>query len=114
MLILNLYAIYDKRAKTLGTPFIGANDEVAREKLRNTFIELDKEKSDLKFDKEVLTVLNLGYIRMTIIENKDNKGMIRSYEPCIFKNNEIYDINDVFDDVKIRNEILPDVTVLKE
>lgn len=114
MLILNLYAIYDKRAKTLGTPFIAANDDVAREKLRNTFIELNKQKEDLIYDKEVLTVLNLGYLRMTIIENKDKKGIIRSFEPCIFKNNQIYDINDVFEDIKIRNEILPDISVLEE
>lgn len=114
MLMLNLYATYDKRAKTLGTPFIAANDDVAKGKFQNTLIELEKQKIDTKYDKEVLTILNLGYIRMTIIENKDSKGIIKSFEPCIFKNDEIYDIYDVFEDIKIRNEILPDVTILKE
>lgn len=114
MLMLNLYATYDKRAKTLGAPFIAANDDVAKEKFKNTLAELRKQKIDIKYDEEVLTVLNLGYIRMTIVENKDNKGIIRSFEPCIFKNNEIYDIYDVFEDIQIRTEVLPDVTIIKE
>lgn len=112
MIVYSLYAIYDKRAKCLAPPFISANDEVAKQKYFNTLKQMDEEK--IQYDRNVLTVLNLGYYRASIIENKDKKRITKSYEPCIFKNDEIYDIFNPFEDIKIREEYLPEINAKGE
>ncbi len=109
MIIYSIYALYDKRAKCLAQPFIAANDEVAKQKFVNTLKQMDK--NEVPYDREVLTVLNLGYYRASVIENKDNKRIVRSYEPCIFENDKIYDVYNPFEDIKVREEYLPTVDV---
>lgn len=111
MLILGIYASYDKIAKTTGTPFLASNDESALE----MFYEMRKKikEKNKNLEENRLTVLNLGYYSCNIIENKNSQGEILSFEPNIFLNNQIYDVLDKPIEVKKRKEIIYNEEMLK-
>ena len=93
MLIYNLYALFDKRAKTVGVPFIAVNDEVARFRATKTVEKMKEAIEEIR--QEDYTVLNLGRYRTDIVINYDSNGNISSYDNNIINNNDIYDINNL-------------------
>ena len=111
MLILGLYATYDKIAKTTGTPFLSANDETALEMFHKTVKKIKERNKD--FEKGTITLLNLGYYSCNIVENKNNQGEILSFEPNIFLNNQIYDVLNRPLEIKKRKEIVYNEEMLK-
>ena len=93
MLIYNLYALFDKRAKTVGVPYIAVNDEVARFRANKTVEKMKESIEELRI--EDFTVLNLGRYRTDIVINYDMNGNITSYDNNIINNDDIYDINNL-------------------
>ena len=98
MIRFGLYSTYDKLAKTIGEPFLAVNDEVAKRRFEQTIKKMEEQNISI----DGLTVLNLGYIKMQIKPNYDYDRSITSFEPNITNNNEIYDIYNPFNDIKIR------------
>lgn len=93
MLIYNLYAMYDKSAKTVSTPYLAVNDEIARQRASRTLDEMKKTMHEL--DKNNFTVFNLGIYRVDIVANYDKDGNVTSYDNNIVCNDDIYDINNL-------------------
>lgn len=93
MLIYNLYALFDKRAKTVGVPYIAVNDEIARFRAIKTIEKMKESIEEIK--PEDFTVLNLGRYRTDIVINYDLNGNISSYDNNIINNDDIYDINNL-------------------
>lgn len=93
MLIYNLYALFDKRAKTVGVPYLAVNDEVARFRANKTVEKMKESIEEIRL--EDFTVLNLGRYRTDIVINYDINGDILSYDNNIINNDDIYDINNL-------------------
>lgn len=89
MILFNIYAIMDRRSKTLQSPFIASSDEIAVQMLEETKKTI-REKVNKNAILSDYTVLNLGYYNAQI-KSEEVDGEIKYYQNII-KNNEVYDV----------------------
>ena len=107
-IIYCLYATYDKKANTLGIPFIAQNNEVAIRKLKQT--QEAYKKSGL-IGAEDLTVMYLGLYQITPTKVFDKNNKLIAYEDIFQDNKNAYDILNAFEDSREQEsrEILPEI-----
>lgn len=91
MIVYNLYALFDKKARTAGAPYVAVNDEIAKIRAETTLKKMKESIPEIEI--ENFTVLNLGRYRLDIVINYDIDGNIVSYDNNIINNDDIYDIN---------------------
>ena len=99
LIYYNLYATYDRVAKTIGLPFVAQNNDVALRKLNQLIEQMKKE--GIKETNDI-SVMYLGQYTMTPIFNKDKKGNNISIEPVFTDLDNAYDVLDCFEHSKER------------
>lgn len=93
MIKFNIYALYDKKAKTLGQPFLSVNNEVALRQLKQT---QENMKNNGLVGYEDMSVMYLGQYQMNVIENYEN-GILTSFDESITDTENQYDVLNAFD-----------------